>query len=407
MSLLLIVLILLSCLLVQAFFSGAETVVFSSTIRRLKNVEDTTFSFLRESQRLLEAAFIGTHFPMAIAATVMTLFLLPRFGLYGELYAFVLLSPLILLFGELLPKALLSQKTEQGASPFISLLQFFAMAFSPLLTLLTGFIHRIARMITGNREDQELPVAQRMMDLMIDMRGEEIELNIDEKRMIQRIFALGNMTVKEVMVPLIDVAALEDTATTSDVARIVKEKRYTRIPIYNETSHNIIGVVNAYDILSMPQGESRITTIIRPAYYVPESKKVYNLLREVQQKGIHLAIVVDEYGGSIGIVTLEDMLEEIVGEIQDEYDTEKMLYEQLSADEFLVNARMKVDIIAEELQIPLPKGDYETLGGFILHLLERIPEIGETIEVDNFLLSIEEANERSVKKIKIRKIQHI
>jgi putative hemolysin len=203
------------------------------------------------------------------------------------------------------------------------------------------------------------------------------------------------------MVPLVHIIALRETASVQDVIDIAEKYGYSRIPIFRERIYNIVGIVNVYDVLSLPKGEHGISEIVRQPYYVPESKRTDDLLRDMQREGIQMAVVVDEYGAAMGIVTLEDLLEEIVGEIHDEYDAEKVLFERLDDGSFLVDARMEIDAINEKLGFDFPKGDYETLGGFVMSYLENIPKTGEEVTYENLLLKIEEADSRSVKSIRI------
>jgi CBS domain containing-hemolysin-like protein len=181
----------------------------------------------------------------------------------------------------------------------------------------------------------------------------------------------------------------------------IREHGFSRIPIFQDNIHNIVGWVNAFDVLSMPPGERSFRHLIRPAYYVPETRRIGDLLKDVQQKGIPLAVVVDEYGGTVGIVTIEDMLEEIVGEIEDEYDARERLYEILPDGSFRVDARMEIDTINEILGLHLPTGNYATLAGFILAQLERLPQRGELLIHDGLMLEIEKATNRTVEGVHI------
>jgi len=219
--------------------------------------------------------------------------------------------------------------------------------------------------------------------------------------MIRRIFGFSDTRVREAMIPLVEVVALDDSASVDELIQAIRAHGFSRIPIFQDNIHNIVGWVNALDVLSMPPGERGFRQLIRPAYYVPETRRIGDLLKDVQQKGIPLAVVVDEYGGSVGIVTIEDMLEEIVGEIEDEYDARERLYEVLPDGSFRIDARMEIDAMSEILGIHLPTGDYTTLAGFILAELERIPQRGELLMHDGLMLEIEEATNRTVERVHV------
>jgi putative hemolysin len=226
-------------------------------------------------------------------------------------------------------------------------------------------------------------------------------LGVHERRMIRRIFGFSDTRVRDAMIPLVEVVALGDHASVDELIQAIREHGFSRIPIFQDNIHNIVGWVNALDVLSMPPGERSFRQLIRPAYYVPETRRIGDLLKDVQQKGIPLAVVVDEYGGSVGIVTIEDMIEEIVGEIEDEYDARERLYEVLPDGSFRIDARMEIDAINEILGLPLPTGDYATLAGFILAELERIPQRGELLMHDGLMLEIEEATNRTVERVHV------
>jgi CBS domain containing-hemolysin-like protein len=225
-----------------------------------------------------------------------------------------------------------------------------------------------------------------------------------EQDMIERIFDFGDTTAKEVLVPLIDVEALERNVSINEVMEKVESEGYSRYPVYYERIDNIIGTLNVFDLIDATGRETDITRFIRPAYYIPETMRIDDLLSQMQTEGHRMAIVVDEYGNSEGIVTLEDLLEEIVGEIRDEYDETKEMYQFLGDQSYLVDARMEVDEIERLLDLDLPEGDYETLGGMILQVLERIPDPGEKIELDSLEFRILKADGRSIKKVVVRRI---
>jgi CBS domain containing-hemolysin-like protein len=203
------------------------------------------------------------------------------------------------------------------------------------------------------------------------------------------------------MVPLVEVAMLPETATTDDAIALVQRRGFSRIPIYRQRETNIVGVVGAMDILARGGEVARLTDLMRPPVYVPETKRIDDLLREMQRARNHMAVVVDEYGGSTGVVTLEDILEEIVGEIHDEHDRAPASVERLPDGSFLVAARTNLEELNEALDWTLPKRDYETVAGLVLSTLHRIPRRGEDFQVDGYTITVLEADERHVTAVKI------
>jgi CBS domain containing-hemolysin-like protein len=219
--------------------------------------------------------------------------------------------------------------------------------------------------------------------------------------MIDKIFDLGDKTVREVMVPLVEVAMLPDTAPTSEAIRLVVERGFSRIPVYSQRETNVVGVVSAMDILRRGADVATVDGLRRPAYYVPETKRLDDLLREIQRGRNHMAVVVDEYGGSTGVVTLEDILEEIVGEIRDEKDRTPETVERLPDGSYWVAARTNIDELNEALDWNLPKAEYETVAGLVLGTLRRIPRTGEEFPVPGYAITVLEADARHVIAVKI------
>ena len=219
--------------------------------------------------------------------------------------------------------------------------------------------------------------------------------------MIDRLFDFAHTTVKEAMIPLVEVEAVEDSAAVKEVVSLIRAKGYSRIPVYKERIDNIIGVINSFDLLDTALSEGPLTTFMRPVPYVPEVKPVDDLLIEMQKQRNHISIVVDEYGGAVGIITIEDILEEIVGEIQDEYDRDERLYHTIGENKYMVSSRMEVDQMCELLSLTLPEGDYETLGGFLLERFGHIPKPGEVLHFDNMTFTVLSSDERSIGRVKI------
>jgi CBS domain containing-hemolysin-like protein len=225
-----------------------------------------------------------------------------------------------------------------------------------------------------------------------------------EKSMIQRVFRFGDTEAKDIMVPLIDVVGIAQTATCGDVLRLAAEKAHKRLPVYDERVDRIIGVVNALDLL-LEDAELPLAPRAMAVPYIPGSKPIHQLLVDFRSTGGNLAVVVDEYGGAEGIVTLEDLIEEVVGDIEDEYDsTEQQLQwvKQLREGEYLVSARTELATVNEKLQLDLPDGDYETLGGFLLDMLGDIPAAGQTVRYRRATFAIEKATPLTILEVRVR-----
>jgi magnesium and cobalt transporter len=225
--------------------------------------------------------------------------------------------------------------------------------------------------------------------------------------MIQSILEFRDTVVREVMIPRTEMISIRSDATIEEILDLTIKHGHTRIPVYAENIDNIVGILNVKDLLkywSKSISEKDILSNLRKPYYIPETKNTHHLLHELKQKKYHIAIVIDEYGGTSGLVTLEDLIEEIVGEIHDEHDMKKGDIVELNDGYILIDGRVEIEVIEDYLEIKFEEGKFETLGGFILNLIKRIPITGETIHVDNLEMIIESADERSIKKVKLKRL---
>ena len=247
---------------------------------------------------------------------------------------------------------------------------------------------------------EKLFVTREELKLILKMSKKGGDLTTGEVNMINRLFDFSHTTVKEAMIPLIEVSAVEDTDTVKEAIEIISKKGYSRLPVYQERIDNIIGIVNSFDLLNTSYDQP-IKSLIRTKLFVPESKPIDELMVDMQKKRNHLAIVVDEYGGTTGIITIEDILEEIVGDIKDEYDIDERLYHKTGWNKYIINARMEIDQIRERLHLSLPDGDFETLGGFLLEKFGHIPKAGEILKYQDITFTIVSADERSIGEVRI------
>lgn len=395
-------------LLLEAFFSGSEMALIACDRIKLRHQAaegspgaQLALRLLEQPGRLLATTLVGTNLCVVTNSAAATLLSVLLLGEGREYYASLFLTPLILLWGEMVPKAYFRQHADRLAPLLAQPISLCIHLFSPLSALArqasTLLLHPFQLSAAG--QDPFL-TREELKFLVKD--GEHPEgLATEERRMIHKIFRLSDTAVKEAMIPLIEVVALPRDATVAEAIAVVGEHRFSRIPIYEERIDHIVGIVHAFDLL-YADPQTALGALARPASYVPEMKRVDDLLEEMQRGRFHMAIVVDEYGGVVGIVTVEDLLEEIVGEIEDEYDEEPPPIRRLSDGSYVVDARTEVDRLQEELGLQLPEGEYETLGGFLLHLLQKIPEAGEEVRYEGVSFLVTEADKRSILKVKIR-----
>ncbi|HSE94864.1 MAG TPA: hemolysin family protein [Methylomirabilota bacterium] len=403
------VLVVLASLLASAFFSAAEIAFLAANRVRLRHLAEQGSRVARgymeafqHPERLLSTAMMGVTIAHVSASSVTTALLLPWAERRAAVWATVVLTPLMLVFGEILPKALAQQRATAVALRTFDPLRAAAWFLAPLVWVANVLVGMILRSLgRGERRDPFVSRADLRLLVQAEPAG-STDVRDEEREMIDSIFDLVETSVREVMVPLVDVVAVPEEASVAEAVARLRTSGHSRLPVYRERIDHVIGVVTALDILQRGASEPTVGTLLRPAYYVPETKRISDLLPEMQRQRIQLAVVVDEYGGSEGIVTVEDIVEEIVGEIEDEHERRPSVITPLPDGSYLVAARIGLDELNETLEWALPKKDYETVGGLILSVLGRIPRPGEEIAVAGYELSVVDADERRILKVRIR-----
>lgn len=397
----------------EGFFSGSEIAFVAVDKIRVQHLAQSGSWAARRVLRFIEnpewvfCTMIFCHnLAFVTAVTLATSILIKLFGAgLGDLLTLVLVSPLLLILGEIVPKSLFQERADRITFQAVYPIWLATIIFYPVLYPLAKLIAFI-QWVLGQQDHKPSPFFTREeLDMIVQGSGQESDVEPEEQTMIRKIFSFSDTAVREAMIPLVEVVAAEDTATVGEVIQKIAEKGVSRIPIYHEEIHNIIGIVKAHDLLKVRDRQTLLKDFIRPTFYVPGQKRMDDLLREIQQKHVHMVIVVDEYGGSIGLVTLEDLLEEIVGEIEDEYDPSRKLFSRLPDGSYLIDARMEIDRINEELKLELPQGDYETLGGFITNYLQAIPEPGLSFQYNNLNFLIRSATKKRVEEVKVTRKQ--
>lgn len=274
-----------------------------------------------------------------------------------------------------------------------------------LLTISTNFVVKLFGLDPYSDEEQ---VTEEEIRMMVDLGEEKGVIEKTEKEMINNIFDFDNKTVEEIMTYRTEIVALPVDANEEEIRSLINQKKYTRIPVYQSNIDNIIGILHIKDLIpyldkNINKETFNLQKIIRPAYYVPSSKRIDELFKEMKKNKIHMAIVIDEYGGTAGIITMEDLIEEIVGDIFDEYDEDKKDFEKLDETTYIVNGTISLDVIKEYFDVDLPIDEYETVSGFIIGQLGKIPEENEKpeIEFDGLVFKVEEINKKRIAKVKI------
>ncbi|MDD5643066.1 MAG: hemolysin family protein [Syntrophales bacterium] len=403
-----LLLIFIPFLLLEAFFSASEIALISANRRRLRERAEQghrgaalALKLVQAPERLVATTLLGSNLAEISSSILVTAFLIEVMGQTGEIVAVLLLPPLILILAEITPKSIGRQLADSLAQRLGPILWVVSWIIYPVTFIFAG-LSRAVLFLLGSRHPSQMPfITREDLHLVVKKSGPEVDLETPERQIIQRILHFSLHSVKEAMVPLIRVAAIPDTLTVAQTLEEFRTSRFSRLPVYHRRIDNLIGVVHAFDLLGEEALHRSIRAFMRPITYVPELKKIDRLLAEMQRQAIHLAAVVDEYGGAVGIVTIEDLLEEIVGEIADEFDQEVTPYKKLGEGHYLVNARMEVEILNEALHLNLPPGDYETLAGFLIAQSGDLPRVGEHIRYNNLRFTVRQADARTLKEVEI------
>jgi len=409
-------------LFLSAFFSSAEVAFLSLSELDLKELRKKALKRSKRVAQLLDnhhTFFIAIRFASLVAqiALVCTVILLSKsVAVFSDVsHTLVLILMLsffavtVFMINEILAKFVL--KKNRLVAEFLSLpaMVYFTL-ISPFIGLLARFFQFFSNMLDVSRKSTVFE-HHKIMALVED-REENGGLEDNERAMIDSIFEFGETEVHEIMIPRIDIVGVEENISLENLTKLIKSKGHSRIPLYNEGLDNILGIIHAKDLLPIIiNGKADIPDLkklARPASFVPESKKLHHLLKEFQKKRQHMTIVVDEYGGTAGLVTLEDVLEEIVGEIQDEYDKEPPLYKKIDENSFLVDAKIDLDELNEELEMDLPtEGEYESLGGFIFSLTDYVPEQNEVVKYNNYRFLIKKIDRNRIIQVELTRSKDV
>lgn len=323
----------------------------------------------------------------------------------GHVLAFAIITVLHIVFGELAPKSLAIQRPI-GTTMGIALpLHFFYLLFRPFIWLLNGFANFILRLLgISTISGHEAHHSSEELQYLLDQGKESGALETNEHELIKNVFDFNERVVKNIMVPRTKISGIELNSPHREVLDLIIREGYSRIPVYDETIDKIVGIVHAKDILPLlaDNKECILKDIIRKPYFIPETKKINDLLSDLQLKRIQIAIVLDEFGGTAGMVTLEDIVEELVGEIQDEYDEEKPIVDKISSSEFVIDATASIYDVNEYLPHDLPEdGDYDTVAGLVSEIFGRIPEVGEAREYNGYMITILKKADQNVESVKL------
>ena len=404
------ILLFIICVVLSAFFSSSEVALISITRAKARTLANegkpgaSAVAALKESpEHLLITILIGNNIVNIAAAAIATAFAIRIFGSLGVGIATGFVVIVLLVFGEIGPKIYAARASDSYALSVAPIILFLSRILTPVIWV----VERVSPTFGIGKESAEPAVTEKEIKEWIDVGKEDGTIEQGEQDMLYSVLEFGDTPAREIMTPRVDVVLMEDTTTIDEAIRIFNETGFSRIPVYHEQIDNITGVLNVKDVFSAMVSQRKVTSIKEIMYdptFVPETKKIDDLLKELQVHRVQIAIVIDEYSSFVGIVTVEDILEELVGDIMDEYDTEEPDIQQISEGVYVVDAQMWVEDLNEKISIDLPPDEsYETVGGLLIDRLGHIPQHpGEKVEIENgrVTLVVVQMHGRRIVKVK-------
>jgi putative hemolysin len=405
-----LVAILIASLFLAAFAATAETALTSVSRLRMRSLAESGDAAARRVVRLHERpnAYLSTilmanTLAVIVASAVTTLLVADRWGSGAEAPATAVLSVVVLVACEILPKSVALRFNEQAARLVSGPVTLLTRVLRPVVFLLTGLSSRLVRLVA--RGDVPGPfVTEEELKMLLAVSEREGVVEEEEREMISGVLELTDKVAREVMVPRVDVIAVDVRSTVEDVTRLINQTGHSRIPLYEDSIDNVVGLIYAKDLLRgcATDNPPSLRELAREPYFTPELKRAGELLIEMRKKKVHMAVVVDEYGGTAGIVTIEDLIEEIVGDIRDEYDaTEPEEIQFISDREVLVNARVSLDDIKALLHLPIEDVEADTIGGLVYERLGSIPKPGATVQIGDVTIRVESVRRQAIRTLRI------
>lgn len=404
----LILLILL--LFLSAVFSSMETSMTCLNQIRLRGLAEEgntkagiLLKILSNKSRMLSAILIGNNIVNLSASSLATTLAINVFGNTYVGIATGILTILILIFGEITPKTMATQKADSMAMGYARILWFLMTVLTPVIFIINKLSNIVLRILGIDPNAKTEVITESEFRTILDMSHEEGVIEQEEKFMINNVVDFGDSLAKDIMIPRIDMVSISADATYDELIELVRGCMFTRIPVYEETSDNVIGILNMKDILFYNRStEFKIQNFIRKPYYTFEHKNTSELFMEMRHECVNIAIVLDEYGATAGLITMEDLLEEIVGEIRDEYDKdEEDNVVKINDYEYIVEGSMKLTDINDILDLELESEDYDSIGGLIIGELDKLPSVGDTAEYNGIKLIVNELDKNRIQHVKI------
>jgi len=404
----LVILVLL--LSASAFFSSAETALMTSNKLRIRNLAENgdkraekVLEITANTDKMLSAILIGNNIVNLSASALSTTLTLKVFGSSLVGIATGILTFLILVFGEITPKNVASKNAENIALKYIGIISVLVVILTPVIYVVNKVAGIVISLFVKNNDDNNT-VTEDELRAMVEVSHEDGVIEKEEKKMIVNVVDFGDTVAGDIMLPRVDMVMVSVESSYEEILKIFREERYTRIPVYEESPDNVIGILNVKDFLLIEDKENfSVKEHLREPLYTYEYKKTSSLMVDMRKTGANIVIVLDEYGTTVGLITLEDMLEEIVGEIRDEFDAEEDEgITKISETEYLIDGSTNLDDVNDRIGLELSSEEYESIGGIIMEKLGRLPVEGEIITFDNIILTVKKMDHARIEKVGLK-----
>lgn len=403
-------------LILSGFFSSAETALTTVNKIRMRTLAEAgskpamyVNKVVEDQGKMLSAILIGNNIVNLYASSMVTTLVTNLWGSKVVGIATGVLTLLILIFGEITPKTMATLSADSIALKDGRIIYYLMAGMTPVIFIINKMSYGVLRLMRIDPNQKQDSITEDELRTIVEVSHEEGVIETEEKKMITNVFDFGDSLAKDIMVPRINMSFTEVDATYDQLIEIFREDRFTRIPVYEETTDNVIGIINMKDLLLLSDEEKArfsIKDYLRQPLYTYEFKKVAELMVEMRKTSNNIVIVLDEYGATAGLITLEDMLEEIVGEIRDEYDEdEEDSLTEISPTEYIVEGSMKLDDLNDQLDLDLESEDYDSIGGLVIGLLDHLPEEGEKVEHEGLRLVVEKMDKNRIEKIHIYRLE--
>ena len=409
-------LVMLVCLLLKGFFSGSEIALVNSDRIKLRHQAKLgdrgailALRLLQTPDVLLSTTLVGTNICTVILTTVGAVMMISTLGDHGEFYAFLVLTPVLLVLGEIVPKSIYQQKSDQLTPIIVYPLRWASFLFLPVVFVFSRLARFAARLVGAGKTDQPFFITREQLRAVVDMAEHGTAMSAFGRGRIRRVIRFAETTVAQAMIPIAEATAIRRSRSTAEAIALVRKHGFNRLPVYEKSIGDIIGVVTltTWDFLDPATAERPLKDLIKPALYVSPLQTIDQLLPVLRKREDHMAIVVDEFGTAVGMITMEDIVEEVVGEIDVGYDFEeylpkrKRVYEKLSEESYLMDSRLSIPEAGEVLGIELPPTEFHTVGGLVLARLRRIPDEGEYIVEGGYRFTVVQATSREILKLRV------